>query len=294
MNFSQLRFVKATAELSSFSQAAEICNVTQPTLSNGIAKLEQELGEKIFERTTRHVNLTTFGQQLLPTLLSILRLEEVAHHTAKSFTLPDTVMIKMGMSPLLNPHIISMLTTSFQAQNPHYQVVLIEENLDILERKLTEKEFDLILVPKVHRTKQRQRLTLYKEALYLVEQHADQDENIDINAIREKTFVMVPDSCGLSEITRSLIQTSRHSIKEYQGKAMSYQVLVDWASHGFGAAILPKSKIPSDKPKQRLVKGKQAMTISFEAQWLSKDNAPISNLIEYFDRNIGNINDGIL
>lgn len=293
MNFAQLKFVKATAERSSFSQAAEICNVTQPTLSNGISKLEQELGEKIFERTTRNVNLTKFGEHLLPTLLSILRLEEVAHLTAKTFSNPDTVVIKMGMSPLLNPHIISMLTTSFQEQNTRYQVVLIEDNLDVLERKLTANELDLILVPKVNRSSRWQSLTLYDETLYLIDQHGSRDEKVDIKTIKDKTFVMVPDSCGLSDITRSLIQSSRHKIKEYQGKAMSYQVLVDWASHGLGVAILPKSKISPDKAKQLLVKGKRPITISFEAQWPGKGNADIGTLTDYFTRNISNISDGI-
>ena len=57
MNSSHLKFVKATAEFKSFSKAAQFCHVTQPTLSNGISKLEEELGDKIFVRTTRMVDL---------------------------------------------------------------------------------------------------------------------------------------------------------------------------------------------------------------------------------------------
>ena len=55
MNFSQLKFVKATSEFKSFTKAARFCHVTQPTLSNGVSKSEDELGEKIFERATRIV-----------------------------------------------------------------------------------------------------------------------------------------------------------------------------------------------------------------------------------------------
>ncbi|MCZ6854286.1 MAG: LysR family transcriptional regulator, partial [Gammaproteobacteria bacterium] len=62
MNFAQLRFVKATSEFKSFTKAAQFCHVTQPTLSNGVSKLEEDLGEKIFARTTRIVGLTPFGE----------------------------------------------------------------------------------------------------------------------------------------------------------------------------------------------------------------------------------------
>lgn len=65
MNLSQLRYVKAVAETGSFTQAAEQCYVTQPTLSNGIAQLEQEFEERIFVRTTRIVSLTPFGEHIL-------------------------------------------------------------------------------------------------------------------------------------------------------------------------------------------------------------------------------------
>jgi hypothetical protein len=104
---------------------------------------------------------------------------------------------------------------------------------------------------------------------------------------------MVPVACGLSDITRALIQTARHPIKEYRGKAMSYQVLADWATHGLGAAILPKSKISPDQPKQLLVNGKETVTISFEVQWLNQDNAGIKQVTDYFISNIDNINKGL-
>ena len=117
MNFAQLRFVKATASLESFTKAANLCNVTQPTLSNGVSKLEEELGETIFERTTRTVSLTRFGKSLLPTILSILSLEEMIYLEAKAFANPDTVVLKVGMSPLLNTNLVALSLLSVQFTN---------------------------------------------------------------------------------------------------------------------------------------------------------------------------------
>ena len=136
MNFSQLKFVKATSELESFSKAAQVCHVTQPTLSNGVSKLEEELGEKIFVRTTRTVGLTSFGEMLLPTIASLLNLEEMIRLNAREYSNPKTVVLKIGMSPLVSTKFVTLLTESYKAQNSKHEILLVEENLSVLNEKL--------------------------------------------------------------------------------------------------------------------------------------------------------------
>ena len=289
MNFSQLKFIKATSEFKSFSKAAQFCHVTQPTLSNGVSKLEEELGEKIFVRTTRTVGLTTFGEMLLPTIASILSLEEMIYLNAKEFSNPETVVLKIGMSPLVSTQFVTLLTKSYKVQNSKHEILLIEENLSILDEKLKNHELDLILIPLVKRTSSKNSIRLYDEDLFLIDNVDSTHSKVSINDIRDKTFVMVPDSCGLSEITRSLLRTTRKEVKEYEGKALSYQVLADWASHGLGSAILPKSKILPNISKQQIFKSNKPAKISFEARWLSNESKPLSNLIRYFKKNIDDI-----
>jgi DNA-binding transcriptional LysR family regulator len=65
MNLAFLRYFLAVADTSSFTVAAERCHVTQPTLSAGIARLEEELGTRLFDRG-RRTGLTVAGQRLLP------------------------------------------------------------------------------------------------------------------------------------------------------------------------------------------------------------------------------------
>lgn len=66
MNMNQVHYILALAEALSFSEAAKVCGVTQPTLSNGISHLEKELGEQLFERTARYVTITPYGESVLP------------------------------------------------------------------------------------------------------------------------------------------------------------------------------------------------------------------------------------
>ena len=59
---------------------------------------------------------------------------------------------------------------------------------------------------------------------------------------------MVPDACGLARATRPLFRTQQKKLHEYPGEAMGYRVLEEWAALKIGAAILPKSKMPSGAP----------------------------------------------
>src|SRR3954469_2293224 len=66
MELQQLRYVVAVAETNSFTRAAERCLVVQSALSHQVARLERELGARLFERTSRRVRLTAAGEAFLP------------------------------------------------------------------------------------------------------------------------------------------------------------------------------------------------------------------------------------
>ena len=78
MEFHQLRYVCAIAETGSFSRAAERCHVAQPSLSQQVLKLEEDLGAKLFDRLGRSVRLTEAGRAFLPHARSILHQMEAA------------------------------------------------------------------------------------------------------------------------------------------------------------------------------------------------------------------------
>ena len=66
MEMHQLRYVVAVARARNFSRAAEQCHVSQPSLSQQIQKLEEELGERLFDRMKREAKLTPHGEVFLP------------------------------------------------------------------------------------------------------------------------------------------------------------------------------------------------------------------------------------
>ncbi|MGY5081940.1 LysR family transcriptional regulator [Streptomyces nigrescens] len=78
MELQQMRYVVAVAETGGFTRAAERCHVVQSALSHQIARLEKELGARLFDRTSRSVRLTAAGEAFVPVARQALEAAERA------------------------------------------------------------------------------------------------------------------------------------------------------------------------------------------------------------------------
>jgi DNA-binding transcriptional LysR family regulator len=282
MNLSQLRFAKAVADSGSFTSAAAACFVTQPTLSNGIAELEKELGQRLFTRTTRKVAVTEFGEHMLPAIAEVLNAQEALVRSAKAFLHPQKRLIRIGTSPLISSAILKAVVEPFQQQNPNVELVFREMNLDDLYKMLESGLLDFVFGPvgvsTATRGRKMEHAILYREPLLFIPRRSEwqgptQKKSVKFDDIAEETFVMVPDTCGLSQATRALFRSHRRRIHEYSGQALSYQVLEQWANLGIGSAVLPKSKLTPKNDVALSITDKAGLpvTIEFAAAWLNRD-----------------------
>lgn len=252
MNLTHLRFVAATAELKSFSRAAEKCQVTQSSLSNGVALMEEELGGKLFERTTRTVALSPFGKAMIPLIKSVLGAESNLLLQARHYLSPEKALIRIGVSPLVNAGFTSILTQSFRDKNPDDEIVLYEENLEQLQHMLLSDGLDFIFVPLISEFTaefgKMISLFLYDEPLVLITRDAPllSCGSVSAKILQHQKFVMVPDACGLSRVTREIFKKAKVTLQEYEGRAFSYSALTEWAQNGIGSALLPRSKVSRD------------------------------------------------
>jgi LysR family transcriptional regulator, hydrogen peroxide-inducible genes activator len=275
MNLSQLRFASAVAATGSFTAAAAQCCVTQPTLSNGVAQLEAELGSRLFVRTTRKVTLTAFGAHLLPHITSLLSAQQQLHAQAQAFLQPEQRSIRIGTSPLVSAQLLGLLIEPFRARYPSIDVVLHQLNMQDLERLLGEGQLDFAFAMADGQKGPWIATTLYDEPLRYVPRGATwpggaPPRSVRFHDIADELFVMVPDSCGLSRATRALFRRHRRKLREYPGEAMSYQVLEEWAALGLGAAILPGSMLATSASRASCPitdKSDRLVSIKFEARW---------------------------
>ena len=293
MNINHLKYIKAVSELNNFSVAALACNVTQSTLSNGVSRLEEELGRKIFERSTRSVKLTPFGSRILSSIKSMLDLQDAIYLVAKEFKEPKTQIIKIGVSPLLNSKFTSLLTRTFTENNKDQKIILVEQNLNVLEKDFSNSDLDIIFIPQLNKPKTRNSMHLYKEELVYLESGLGKGQSVNISDIKNKTFLMVPDTCGLSYAVRNLLGSTKKNIKEYEGLAMSYPVLAEWASSGLGSAILPASKIPHGIHASKIISSKKNTEINFIAMWKSGDRSKLRPIVQHFKKNSNSIYKGL-
>ncbi|MDE2596631.1 MAG: LysR family transcriptional regulator [Sphingomonadales bacterium] len=128
-----LRYFLAVAELGNFSRAAKQVAVTQPTLSAGIAKLERQLGARLFDRDTRRVTLTPAGSRFLVRARRMaaeyeLALQELAH-------VPQPRVLRVGLLNTIPGAIIESLLAAHRG-NAANEVL---EMLDGSERDLAER-----------------------------------------------------------------------------------------------------------------------------------------------------------
>src|SRR5262249_45246950 len=115
MNHNHLRFASSVARLSSFSKAAAACHITQPTLSNAIMQLEELLGVRLFERTTRNVALTPFGQHIMPSIDNVLASLADLERSKDAYFRPDVKFARIGLSPAADMARLSSLIKPFRA-----------------------------------------------------------------------------------------------------------------------------------------------------------------------------------
>src|SRR5579862_4351987 len=127
MEFHQLRYVCAIAETGSFSRAAERCQVAQPSLSQQVLKLEEDLGAKLFDRLGRSVRLTEAGRVFLLHARSILSQMETARSSVVDKCADVRGSVAVGVIPTIAPYLMPRYTTAFTKKYPEAKLRIVEE-----------------------------------------------------------------------------------------------------------------------------------------------------------------------
>jgi DNA-binding transcriptional LysR family regulator len=141
MDWYLLRYFLAVAELGNFSRAAGQMNVTQPTLSAGIAKLEKQLGHRLFDRDKRRVSLTAAGSRFLAHARRIAHDHEVALRDISET--PRQRILRVGILATLPTTIIERLVAAHARQENAEQLELIDGNERDLKTRLEDRRIDL-------------------------------------------------------------------------------------------------------------------------------------------------------
>jgi DNA-binding transcriptional LysR family regulator len=263
-----LRYAQAVAATKSFSAAARAYGVTQPALSNGIAKLEKRLGERLFDRSPRGVTQTAFGARILPMIERALTELDAIAAEARRLTAPANPSIHLGVSPLISPQLVARVFSAVRELESTRDLVLREANMADLRASLQADELDMIIIPAVEPLPRFEHRTIGSDRVVVVDSSTTRSDTVELGELAGEHFILVPDACGLTRFTRDLFSANDLPLRTYPGEASSYAVLEQWASMGLASAILPRSKLTSTEAHHRLLllDGQEAQ-ITFEAVW---------------------------
>ena len=146
MELHQLQYAVVIAKHQNFTRAAEELCLSQPSLSQQITKLEEELGVKLFERNTRNVALTSAGQTFIEHAKRILSEIEQIHRSMQEHAGLLKGKFIIGVTPVVGKLKLSSLITSFQRNHPGLDIQIVEGGSCVLFEQLCAAKIDVALL----------------------------------------------------------------------------------------------------------------------------------------------------
>ncbi len=142
MNLRDLNYLVSLADYGHFGKAAEMCFVSQPTLSMQIKKIEQELGVPLLERSHKSVLLTEVGKKVVAHAREILQHAGQIREIAKLAQDPEAGEIKLGIIPTLAPYFLPYVISPITQAFPKLALYLFEEQTAQIISKLQQGNLD--------------------------------------------------------------------------------------------------------------------------------------------------------
>ena len=250
MTLTELRYIVTLAQEQHFGRAASKCFVSQPTLSVGVKKLEDELGIGLFERTRNAVRVTPMGEMIVNQAQKVLEEASSIKQLAKSGQNQLSTPLRVGaiytIGPYLFPHLVPQLS-SLAPQMPLY----IEENFTaVLRRKLRMGELDAIIIALPFNEPDVLTRPLYDEPfrVLLPGGHPwEQQKDIDpADLVKEELLLLGEGHCFRDQVLEACptLAAKKEAGADGSGiEATSLETIRHMVASGMGISVLPESAL---------------------------------------------------
>lgn len=146
MEMHQIRYFLATARLLNFTRAADDCNVSQPSLTRAIQKLEDEFGGELFRRERSRTHLTDLGRQMLPHLERTFGAAQAAMQLAKGIGRAEVVPLALGVDAAIESDTLDRILAELADCLPGFELSLSTGSSDDLIEAAMNGALDLVVV----------------------------------------------------------------------------------------------------------------------------------------------------
>lgn len=161
-------YVYCVYERGSFSKAAEVLHISQPSLSAAISKLESQLGVQIFNRKTKPITVTSFGLEYIHAIEQIREIEEHLQLLSYEEHTLQSGHLAIGGSSLDNPYTITQTIARFKKQYPNIQLHIHDTNTVHAKQLLDAGKLDLVITNQPMDITKYEQLFCYDENLIWV------------------------------------------------------------------------------------------------------------------------------
>ena len=149
MTLQQLEYILAVDKCRHFGKAADVCNVTQPTLSAMIGKLEEELNVKIFDRTRQPISPTPVGELVIRQAQEVLyqsnRIKDIIEEERHSLT----GIFRVGILPTIAPYLLPRFFPQLMKKYPQLDIRVREMKTSEIKKALAEGELEAGILAKL-------------------------------------------------------------------------------------------------------------------------------------------------
>lgn len=258
MTLTEMRYITALDKTRHFGRAAELCHVSQPTLSVAIKKAEQQIGAPLFERGASEIRTTPLGEQVVAQIKRVLdealRLEEIATQSRDPLKGPLRVGVIYTIAPYLLPALIPVL----HKLAPDMPLFLREDFTANLIPMLREGELDVIVlalpveVPGV--VSQR----VYEEPFRVVvpagHEWADRQSIRNDELDGQNLLLLGSGNCFRDQVLEACPRLQRAEGLAGSMEGSSLETIRHMVASGAGIAVMPSSAADPLMTKEPMVK----------------------------------------
>ncbi|CDR05462.1 LysR family transcriptional regulator [Streptomyces iranensis] len=244
----QMRYVVAVAETNSFTRAAERCLVVQSALSHQIARLEKELGARLFERTSRRVRLTPAGAAFLPAARQCLDAAERAAAEVAAAVGEVRGRLAVGLIPTVTAVDIPGALRDFRERYPRVRISLRVGASDDLVEQVREGALDVAFLglPTTARPRGVGAHELARDRLVAVvapDHPLAEEAQVDLRRLSSEVFVDLP--AGTAGRAQSDLAFEAAGLtRDVAFEVTSADFIARLVGPGLGVAMLPTAYAP--------------------------------------------------
>ena len=245
MELNQIRYLCAIADTGSFTRAAEHCRVAQPSLSQQISKLEDELGTRLFDRLGRSVQLTDAGRAFLPHARAVLHQAELARSEVDVRRQDTRGTVTVGVIPTIAPYFMPKRIAAFARRFPDATLRIVEETTPVLVESLRSLAIDLAVLslPLRHRDFEITPLLTERLCAALPPRHPRAGSaSLSLRELRDDRFVLLRDSHCFRGIALDACMRARLDPR-IAFESGQFSSLLGMVAAGVGVTLVPEMAV---------------------------------------------------